>query len=138
VQYQYDWQQLKYKAQLFVSFVINLQEWVIFILLLTISIFIGISEQNDSLSKSKIQNTDSTVFTINVDEISKPYTNSSVDWQTLILDVEAKKSEHLIILTNSQELPQEVEKLKKYKHLQIEIILDEHMNNDIFKIVEVK
>lgn len=138
VQYQYDWQQLKYKAQLFVSFVINLQEWVIFILLLTISISIGISKLNDSESKSEFQNIDSAVFTINIDEISTPYTNSSVDWQTLILDVEAKKSEHLIILTNSYELPEEVEELKKYKHLQIEIIYDEHMNDDIFKIVEVK
>lgn len=43
VQYQYDWQQLKYKAQLFVSFVLNLQEWVVFVLILTVGISIGIS-----------------------------------------------------------------------------------------------
>ena len=48
VQYQYDWQQLRYKAQLFVSYVLNLQEWVNLIIVLMVCISIGITFQNIS------------------------------------------------------------------------------------------
>lgn len=41
VQYQYDWQQLKYKAQRFVGMVSNLQEWAVFLLILIVCIFFG-------------------------------------------------------------------------------------------------
>jgi hypothetical protein len=34
VQYYYDWQQLKYKADLFVSYVANLQNWIVCMVLL--------------------------------------------------------------------------------------------------------
>ena len=55
MQYQYDWQQLKYKAQLFVSFVLNLQEWVVVLLILTVGISFGVSVQDDSIASVDIK-----------------------------------------------------------------------------------
>ena len=81
MQYQYDWQQLKYKAQLFVSFVLNLQEWVVVLLILTVGISFGVSVQDDSIASVDIKNTKSIVFTMNAEEIGKPYSNSAVNWQ---------------------------------------------------------
>lgn len=138
VQYQYDWQQLKYKAQLFVSFVLNLQEWIVFILILIISISFGISIQNQSTSQMTMKNAKSTVFTLNEKEIDVPYSNSAVDWQSVVLDIEKKKCEHLIILSNGNGIPKEINALNKYKDLKIEIVIDGQMDEDIFKLVEVK
>ena len=138
VQYQYDWQQLKYKAQLFVSFVLNLQEWMVFILILTISISFGISVQKRSASKMVMKNTNSAVFTINEKEMDVPYSDGAVDWQTVVLDIEKKQCAHLIILINGNEVPEEVKEFTKYKDLQVEIIKDEYLEEDIFKLVEVK
>ena len=62
MQYQYDWQQLKYKAQLFVSFVLNLQEWVVVLLILTVGISFRVSVQDDSIASVDIKNTKSIVL----------------------------------------------------------------------------
>lgn len=40
-QYYYDWQQLKYEAQLFVSIVKNLQRWIVFVFALALFVYIG-------------------------------------------------------------------------------------------------
>lgn len=88
MQYQYDWQQLKYKAQLFVSFVLNLQEWVVVLLILTVGISFRVSVQDDSIASVDIKNTKSIVFTMNAEEIGKPYSNSAVNWQKVLLDIE--------------------------------------------------
>ena len=138
VQYQYDWQQLKYKAQLFVSFVLNLQEWVIVILILTVGISFGISAQDDSTALVAVKNTKSTVFTMNTEEIGIPYSNSAVNWQTVVLDIEKKQCGQIIILTDGNEVPEEVKGLARYKDLQIEIITDRDLDKGNFKLIEVK
>lgn len=138
VQYQYDWQQLKYKAQLFVSFVLNLQEWVIVLLILTVGISFGISAQDDSTALVAVKNTKSTVFTMNTEEIGIPYSNSAVNWQTVVLDIEKKQCGQIIILTDGNEVPEEVKGLARYKDLQIEIITDRDLDKGNFKLIEVK
>ena len=138
VQYQYDWQQLKYKAQLFVSFVLNLQEWVVVLLILTVGISFGISVKNDSTASVAIKNTKSTVFTMNTEEIAIPYSSSAVNWQTVVLDIEKKQCGQIIILTDGNEVPEEVKGLARYKDLQIEIMTDRDLDKDIFKLIEVK
>ena len=58
VQYYYDWQQLKYKADLHVLFIKNLQGWIIAFLILTISIIIVNKipkiEKNENISNLAI------------------------------------------------------------------------------------
>lgn len=138
VQYQYDWQQLKYKAQLFVSFVLNMQEWVVVLLILTVGISLGISVKNDNTTLVAIKNTKSTVFTMNTEEIAIPYSSSAVNWQTVVLDIEKKQCGQIIILTDGNEVPEEVKGLARYKDLQIEIMTDRDLDKDIFKLIEVK
>ena len=138
VQYQYDWQQLKYKTQLFVSFVLNLQEWVIVLLILTVGISFGISAQDDSTALVAVKNTKSTVFTMNTEEIGIPYSNSAVNWQTVVLDIEKNQCGQIIILTDGNEVPEEVKGLARYKDLQIEIITDRDLDKGNFKLIEVK
>lgn len=136
-QYQYDWQQLKYKAQLFVSFVLNLQEWIIFVLVLTVGISVGISMQKQRISLNAMDTSESVAFTINEQEMEAPYSQSSVDWKTVILDVERKQCTSLIVLTNKDEIPVEIKALKKYKNLQIDIVIDKQLGENIIKLVEV-
>ena len=138
MQYQYDWQQLKYKAQLFVSFVLNMQEWVVVLLILTVGISLGISVKNDNTTSVAIKNTKSTVFTMNTEEIAIPYSSSAVNWQTVVLDIEKKQCGQIIILTDGNEVPEEVKGLARYKDLQIEIMTDRDLDKDIFKLIEVK
>lgn len=138
MQYQYDWQQLKYKAQLFVSFVLNLQEWMAILLILIVGISFGISVQGDSTASVYIKNTASTVFTLNAEEIGKPYSNSAVNWQKAVLDIEKKQCDQIIILTDCNEVPEEVKVLAKYKDLEIEIITDRDLDKGDFKLIEVK
>ena len=138
MQYQYDWQQLKYKAQLFVSFVLNLQEWVVVLLILTVGISFGVSVQDDSIASVDIKNTKSIVFTMNAEEIGKPYSNSAVNWQKVLLDIEKKQCNQIIILTDCNEVPEEVKVLAKYKDLEIEIITDRDLDKGDFKLIEVK
>lgn len=137
MQYQYDWQQLKYKAQLFVSFVLNLQEWVVVLLILTVGISFGVSVQDDSIASVDIKNTKSIVFTMNAEEIGKPYSNSAVNWQKVLLDIEKKQCNQIIILTDCNEVPEEVKVLAKYKDLEIEIITDRDLDKGDFKLIEV-
>lgn len=40
------------------------------------------------LSLVAVKNTESTVFTMNMEESDIPYSNSAVDWQTVVLDIE--------------------------------------------------
>ena len=138
MQYQYDWQQLKYKAQLFVSFVLNLQEWVVVLLILTVGISFRVSVQDDSIASVDIKNTKSIVFTMNAEEIGKPYSNSAVNWQKVLLDIEKKQCNQIIILTDCNEVPEEVKVLAKYKDLEIEIITDRDLDKGDFKLIEVK
>lgn len=138
VQYQYDWQQLKYNAQLFVSFVLNLQEWVVVLLILTVIISFGISMQDDSTDLVTVENQKSTVFTMNMEEITIPYSDSAVQWQTIILDIEKKQCSQIIILIDENEKFEALKGLAKYNDLQIEIIIDRNLDKGNFKLIEVK
>lgn len=138
VQYQYDWQQLKYKAQLFVNFVLNLQNWVILMIALAIIIPFGISMQNNKPLYVLEQDSKGAIFTINAEEINIPYSNSSINFRNVVLDIETKKYDHLIVLTKENEFPMEINELTKYKELQIEVIVDTQLEKNVFKLIEVK
>lgn len=138
VQYQYDWQQLKYNAQLFVSFVLNLQEWVVVLLILIVGIFFGISAQDDRKPLAAIKNTKSTVFTMDTEEIGIPYSDSAINWQTVLLDIEKKQCDQIIILIDGNKAPEEAKRLARYKDLEVDIITDRDLDKGKFKLIEVK
>lgn len=138
IQYQYDWQQVKYKAQLFVSIVLNLQEWVILLLILIISISFGATIQINDESNKDLLKSESIVITVNRNEISVPYSNSAIDWQGMVYEIEKKECTHIIVLLNDDEVATEIKELDKYKGLDIEVIIDKTIEKSMMKVVELR
>lgn len=134
VQYQYDWQQLKYKAQLFVSFVLNLQEWVVAILVLAIFISIGVSFESVS-SDTKVGNYD-LVNTLRLEEIDEPYSESAIIWAELISDIEQKKCGQVFLILRESTDVSFLNKLNKYKSLSIKIVEDKTLEKGELKIIQ--
>ena len=136
LQYQYDWQQIKYKAQLFVSFVLNLQEWVIYTIVLALIVTIGIAyEQNGNTTVSNEAN-ENKVITINTSEIDVSYSNSAVEWAKLIYEIEQKEVKEIIFITHGQVSESYIQNLEKYHELDIKIISDDLMDKNQLKIVK--
>lgn len=75
---------------------------------------------------------------LNQSKIIQPYSNSAVNWQKVLLDIEKKQCNQIIILTDCNEVPEEVKVLAKYKDLEIEIITDRDLDKGDFKLIEVK
>ncbi|MDY0236907.1 MAG: hypothetical protein RBR71_12850 [Gudongella sp.] len=136
LQYQYDWQQLKYKADLFVSFILNVQEWIILVLILSLATSFTISGLN--LDNGNVEITTSTkVQTIYIDELDDDYSNSSLKWQSIALDRSKENCNKLLIIVEekSKEISI-VEGLDNYKNLEVIVIHDAELQDGIKKIIK--
>ncbi len=135
LQYQYDWQQLKCKAQLFVSFLLNLQEWVISLLVLMICFSVGVSL--DGTNKQIMldgENLD-TVITVEIEEVNEPYSDSAIGWQSLILEIEEERYKEIVFIVNEQQDTSFVGALNKYSDLDVKILKDEMLEIGQVKII---
>ena len=136
LQYQYDWQQLKYKAQLFVSYVLNLQEWVILILVLTVGISIGIAFQDIGDNKTPTNGVgDSEVITLNISDVEEPYNQAAVKWKELLLEIEKESCKHIVFIGNYDKVPVFFKELDKYDDLEIDFLQDSQMDKEQIKII---
>lgn len=136
LQYQYDWQQLKYKAQLFVSYVLNLQEWVILILVLTVGLSIGIAFQDIRDNETPINGMgDSGVITLNIGDVEEPYNQDAVKWKELLLEIEKESYKHIVFIGNYDKLPVFFSELDKYGDLEIDFLQDSQMDKEQVKII---
>ncbi|RKI37529.1 hypothetical protein D7V86_22785 [bacterium D16-51] len=136
LQYQYDWQQLKYKAQLFVSYVLNLQEWVILILVLTVGISIGIAFQEIGDNKTPTNGVgDSKVITLNISDVEEPYNQAAVKWKELLLEIEKESCKHIVFIGNYDKVPVFFKELDKYDDLEIDFLQDSQMDKEQIKII---
>lgn len=136
LQYQYDWQQLKYKAQLFVSYVLNLQEWVILIIILTVGISIGITYQdisNNEIPTNVMWNSE--VITLNIADVEKVYNQDAIKWKELLLEIEKERYKHIVFIGNYDKAPVFLDELHKYDDLKIDFLQDSHMNKKQIKII---
>lgn len=136
VQYQYDWQQLKYKAQLFVSYVLNLQEWVILIMVLIVGISIGITCQD--ISKNKIPTNvmvRSEVITLNIADVEEAHNQDAVKWKELLLEIGKEKCKHIVFVGNYDKVPEFFNELDKYDDVKIDFLQDSQMNKEQIKII---
>ena len=136
LQYQYDWQQLKYKAQLFVSYVLNLQEWVILILVLTVGISVGIAFQDIRDNETSANGMgDSEVITLNIGDVEEPYNQDAVKWKELLLEIEKESYKHIVFIGNYDKVPVFFDELDKYNDLEIDFLKDSQMDNEQIKII---
>lgn len=136
-QYYFDWQQLRYKAELFVSFVLNLQEWVITVLVLSLFLSIGISFNNTCKASSKLINQYEMVETIERDQLEKAYSKSSIIWAEMVTSIEKKEYTKIIFVVNDKNYGTYLsEKLDKYDKLEIKVVVDDSLDNNIIKIIK--
>lgn len=135
LQYQYDWQQLKHKAQLFVSYVLNLQEWVMLLLVLAICFAIGSSFNNATAKQGLERENINSVVNVNIEDMNEPYSNSAVEWQMLILDIEKEFCKEIIFIVNDKQKISFVDELKKYEDIRIKIMYDPTMSYGQLKII---
>lgn len=136
LQYQYDWQQLKYKAQLFVSYVLNLQEWVILILFLTVGVSIGVTFKDigdNEILTNRMGNSE--VITLNIDRVKEPYNQDAVKWKELLLDIEKESYKHIVFIGNYDKAPVFFNELDKYDDLEIDFLQDSQMDKEQIKII---
>lgn len=136
LQYQYDWQQLKYKAQLFVSYVLNLQEWVILILFLTVGVSIGVAFKDigdNEILTNRMGNSE--VITLNIDSVKEPYNQDAVEWKELLLDIEKESYKHIVFIGNYDKAPVFFNELDKYDDLEVDFLQDSQMDKEQIKII---
>lgn len=135
LQYQYDWQQLRYKADLFVSYVLNLQKWIVLLLILIICFSVG----NSFFSKPNEYGVEGTnvnsITTIVVDDIEEPYSFSAVEWQILLLEIEKELYKEMIFIVNDKQDMAFIEELKKYDDLELKIVYDNTLSCGQLKII---
>lgn len=132
LQYQYDWQQLKYKAQLFVSYVLNLQEWVVLMLILAVSVSGGIALKEINSGKG-IVNSD--IITLNIEKIDEPYSQEAAEWKEVLLEIERESCNHIVFIGNYNGVPSFINGLEKYDNLKIELLQDPEMNKTQLKVI---
>lgn len=132
LQYQYDWQQLKYKAQLFVSYVLNLQEWVVLMLILAVSVSGGIALKEINSGKG-IVNSD--IITLNIEKIDEPYSQDAAEWKEVLLEIERESCNHIVFIGNYNGVPSFINELEKYDNLKIELLQDPEMNKTQLKVI---
>lgn len=132
LQYQYDWQQLKYKAQLFVSYVLNLQEWVVLMLILAVSVSGGIALKEINSGKG-IVNSD--IITLNIEKIDEPYSQEAAEWKEVLLEIERESCNHIVFIGNYNGVPSFINELEKYDNLKIELLQDPEMNKTQLKVI---
>lgn len=135
LQYQYDWQQLRYKADLFVSYVLNLQNWIVLLVILIIYFSIG----NSFFSKTyeyELEGTNvNSITTIVVDDIEEPYSFSAIEWRILLLEIEKELYKKIIFIVNDKQDMAFIEELKKYDDVELKIVYDNTLSCGQLKII---
>lgn len=85
-QYHYDWQYLKRKADLFVSYVKNLQNWIVASLLLSCLLVLNVSNV-DYMSLNNNEVISQQVINVFTDDINNPYSISAIKISELKLKI---------------------------------------------------
>lgn len=102
-QYYFDYQSLKSRADLFVSYVKNIQYWMISLLIVFIAIFsyhkfITYDSTNQIISN----NSNCIISNIEVDNLTDPYSQSSIKLTDIKRTVQKKEADKLIIIINGK------------------------------------
>lgn len=107
-QYYFDYQSLKSRADLFVSYVKNIQYWMISLLIVFIAIFsyhkfiTYDSITYDSTIQIISNNSNCIISNIEVDKLTDPYSQSSIKLTDIKRTVQKKEADKLIIIINGK------------------------------------
>lgn len=131
----YDWQQMKPKANMYVSFVRYIKEWVVIVIIITILFFIFIPIIEEHYIKQEERN----IYTLQLQKIEIPYEKSSIYWSKILADLNSGEYKNVIVLynnaNNDMQLAMIKEKFKKYNHQKIIWIEDNTLRVNEIKII---
>lgn len=137
LQYHYNWQHLKKQANMFVSYVINIQEWIYFVLvfvLITTLIF-GLANNKES-HKLSSKGDEGSIYNISIGEIEHPYSQSAIEWSELILKLQNNQhSKVLILYRNSKEREVIDDKINRFEKQEYIWFQDETLEENVIKII---
>ncbi len=102
-QYYFDYQSLKNKAELFVSYVKNIQTLMIltFVLYTAILICYNFAAHDDS-SNISIENSSSTLINLDIDSLNDPYTISSIELTDLKKNIQTRNVDKIMVMFNNE------------------------------------
>lgn len=137
-QYYFDFQALKNKADMFVSYVINIQKLIALSFFLLISILIYYSLNTHAYVYDNYSS--SIVYNIDVNSLNDPYSSSSIDITNLKLNIQTKNADIILILFNNQTDISDIKKelLVFDNSIEIKYINDDQLEKDKSKILVIK
>lgn len=139
LQYQFDWQYLIKKANLFVSYVKNIQYWLVGILFLSfiLAIIISCNDYKESLHIQANSNYDE-VISISINDLNNPYSESTIALTELNLSIQKKDIKKVILISNSKLVSNKLKDnmINTYYDLIIKTVIDNTVNDDIIKIIQ--
>ncbi len=101
-QYYFDYQSLKNKAELFVSYVKNIQEMLLAALLFTV-VFICCSYVSyNTPPNNYIASSNSMILNIDIDSLNDPYTISSIELTNLKMNIQTRNADKVMVMFNKQ------------------------------------
>ena len=111
----YDWQQTVKKADMYVSFVLNIQKWVKITLLLFVilNLLVVLNVAPKSIESSNH------VYTVSIDSIDDVYSDSAFIWHNVLSQLNTDNYDEVIVLYNSNEIDTIYKKLNGFKHQKI-------------------
>lgn len=99
--YYFDWQMLRDKAVIWVSYVKNIECWITYSLVLfvvlTISLNISTTIGKTSLTTVK----DNHIYSIDISNLDNPYSNESIELNKIHLHIKEGQVDQLLIITNN-------------------------------------
>lgn len=133
----YDWKMIMGKANLFVSYVLNIQTWIKFALALVIifSLYSGCLEISNLNSGDSIIQSNQ-VQTIELTEVEDIFSDSSKKLTKLLMDIQNRNVSRMFVLSNTGNVQNEriKELLNKAKGVDIIFIVDISLNENELKI----
>lgn len=115
---------------------LNLQEWVIAILVISSLITIGNSIPKN-FEKQNVEYIDAnTVLNVDLDQITEPYSDSAKIWTKLITCIEEEQCRQVTFIINNNEQNFKLDdELDKYYNLNVKVLKDNMIEEGTLKII---
>lgn len=127
----YDWQQMRRKADMYVSFVKYIKVWIISVIILMLIFSIGLFFNE----KTIVDTVDNHVYTLQTELFEKTYDQSAVNWNFLSAELQTDKYSEIVILYNEADVSEIAEKLEQFKRQRIVWLIDNTLKKNEVKII---
>lgn len=127
----YDWQQKKRKADLTVTFICQIYDWIMIAICLGLAIFCFSFIDKKIPSHMNI----SKVYTVDEKRCFDNYTLDSITLYNILLSLQEQKTKHVLVLYNKTIDPDIYAIFDKYNKQKVEYVNDEYLLDNEIKII---